>query len=597
MKTGSRRGAALAYVIVISAALMILAAGLLTAATFNVDASQNSLEGRQAYLDAKSSIEFGRAYLKLHPTSGSFSIVKTDTETGFAIKLGAQREADAITFYDSTQKVMNAAAQYNSSDRVRRLGYQYTVTQTPPTQPIKSIPEYLVTGSNFGSQYVFSNWWHPLLYPNVSTDYPVFFANYLHVEKGEHYLTAPEVILIGINSQNSLQSDYGAHVALTTDVVYIQKNLTGSPGDIWNQNSTSRFILNSLTNGRGVIVFGSNCMVSGLNRVTILKGCYAFKNGVDLFQLNSDPASDLYVYKNLTKLSTIPDYAVLDQDMIDSPEQVVSGDMQGDNSTHGTHWSSNGKITVSNGNYPRYIQYEKSIDKSWINNGNPIIKNYKAGLDEYEKKIVSWYLNDVSGWENVLWGNNNDDTNDYYENVANVYLAKKLTVQYVNSTKDFVVPAFKTVVFQADKITLNTQKTDTELGDSDSKPRITYENADEDKDSGYFANFILKSTDGNSDLSLTFPNDTVVHYSDPKAIEKRVYKQTYTIKAGKYLINSHISSQDHDFTGIGINLFSHKAEEYFANEKNRDPIDGGSDSGGGDSGGTTLSGGVYTDGQ
>lgn len=563
MKTGSKRGAALAYVIVITAALLILAAALISMAKFNLDASQNSLEGRQAYLDAKSAIEYGRAYLSLNPEKAdtSFTILRGGNALGF--KIGASGAANYVAKYDKDEKAINAAAKYKSSDRVRRLGYLFGTADGGVSDGAGKVGEFIACGPNFGDQFVFQNWWAPMPYQQVESPYPVMFARFLHVEKEEHYLKAPQVLLFGGNSSNSLQCDNASHLELTSDVIYVQKNIQGTKAGQGDTYGNSRFILKNLTTGRGVIIFGADCTISGPNYATILKGCYTFENGVDLFQLTDEQSSNDYKYKHLTRLDKNPDYASISQSMIDSPDKVFTGDTV---AQEGTNWSCYGKFNGDN--KPRYIIYKQGIDNNtWINDKNPILENQATGgLPDYREIINYWYLNDVANWSNVLWGNNDKNSSNYYLNVSNVYLAKEINLRYVNAEKkDFSVPEYKTVVFKADKISLSTEYSDTIAGSGTSRPLITHD--------GNSAYFILEAQNETNSVDLSVPNDIMVQYKNSTGIT-----QSYTIKAGSYSV-------------IKLNLFSDDAKTFFTTHTPTNPP-GGS----GGTGDVDLTSGVYTDG-
>ncbi len=565
MKSGSKRGAALAYVIVITAALMILAAALVSAAKFNIDYSQNSLEGRQAYLDAKSAIEYGKAYLQSNPDSGDFTVVYASDASGF--KIGAENATNTAAKYSATARTINATGKYKSSDRVHRLGYRMGKADSGDAGGIGG---FMVSGSNYGDKFVFQNWWAPMLYQQVEAQYPVMFVNFLHIDSGEHFLKAPQVLLFGVNGSESVHNDYASHVEFTSDVIYVQKNILGSAGDKWTHNSPSRIVLKNLTTGRGVIIFGQNCSISGFNNIMISKGCYAFQSGVDLFQLSDDPSSDNYKYKRLTLLNEIPSYANISESVIDSPDQVLSGDAQNQGeTTHGAHWSYHGGFNSDN--KPRYIIYKKQIQQYvWINDGNSIIENYTAGVQDYEEKIIDWYLKDTGNWGSVLWGNNIPSSNDYYTNVSNVYIGKEINLQYVNAAANFTIPEYKTVVFKADSITLNTQFTDTAAGDGSSRPKITH--------GGSTAQFILEALNASDTVKLHVPNILPVEYKNSSGP-----LQSYQIKAGYYTVKQ-------------MNLFSDQAKTFFANNPPKSTPDGGSGGSGSSGGGTEVTGGVYTDG-
>lgn len=300
MKTGSKRGAALVYVIVISAALLILAAGLLAAAKYNVDASQNSLESRQAYLDAKSAIEFGRAYLKTNPQSGTFSVVKTGTAAGFQIRPGAVNGAAAV--YDSTQKTINAAAKYQSSDRVRRLGYKLTATGNAGGA---STPKrYLVTGNEYadpnGRVWLYNNGEYFDLVGQKS-EFPVVATKVLRIQ-GSQTFSAPEMNFIGRkaemganeclysnNWQNSTTfvSDFFGFDGDIVGNAYFQGNgLVQSPVLKLASASSDRVVVHFASSVK-IILVNSNQAQNMVAPVEFDAGYYSFPSGTNLFDLQT----------------------------------------------------------------------------------------------------------------------------------------------------------------------------------------------------------------------------------------------------------------------------------------------------------------------
>jgi hypothetical protein len=306
MKTGSKRGTALAYVIVITAALLILAAALISTAKFNLDASQNSLESRQAYLDAKSAIEYGRAYLSLNPEKAdtSFTILRDGSALGF--KIGASGAANYVAKYDKDEKAINAAAKYKSSDRVRRLGYQYAMTQEPPTQAGNNT-NFLLCGSYYGTKSVI-NVWYPSIEADQSSDYPVIVMLTAHIDDKTNNLrslTAPELYFM---DSGTAIGGYKTSVGqLKTDFIYVAGDITGQ--DYRNQisesgNNTS-LILKTKTQDKGIIYFAKDCQFivsgnqlnpdgSGSRTILMNKGFYSYRDGTDLYGITEANKSTLF---------------------------------------------------------------------------------------------------------------------------------------------------------------------------------------------------------------------------------------------------------------------------------------------------------------
>ncbi len=573
MKTGSKRGAALAYVIVVSAALMILASALVFSAKFNLDSATNSLEGRQAYLDAKSAIEYGRAYVLQNPDAGSFTILKTSENSGFKIGSGE----NAVAEYDSTRKLIKASAKYRSSDRVRKLGYQFTTEEGKEDSDLPST-DFLALGT-YGNNDLVRDYGTPqFLNQKVKSAYPVLFNKKVQISSGESSLTAPAVYFLGGEGEGrNLYGEWWCNMTLNANFLYIHDSFYSS----FSKGQPTNCILT--VNGQEAnhfcfVYFKNDCKIYGNDgwQATIPSGLYKIKSGTNFFRLNEIENDPNNIHERLTEATDEETQAY--QNLIDYGDSVkdaskfFSGDVW--ELRYGLYWSTNGKIVGNltppdkgSGNTPRYIFYKKQIAKDWIQVGATVINN-RPGLGNYEEKTVFWYLNDVSEWGNALLGNNDQNSNEYYTNVSNIYLGKEINLLYVNASTDFKIPEYKTVVFKADSVTLNTRHSDTEAGSGDSQPKITH--------SGSTARFILEAQDPSDDVQLHVPNTLQVQYKDQNGIVRK-----YQIKAGWYEVRQ-------------LNLFSDDAKDFFNDTEPGDGPSGGSGSGGG---GTEITGGVYTDGE
>ena len=308
MKTGSKRGAALAYVIVVSAALMILASALVFSAKFNLDSATNSLESRQAYLDAKSAIEYGRAYVLQNPDAGSFTILKTSEDSGFKIGSGE----NAVAEYDSTRKLIKASAKYRSSDRVRKLGYQFTTEENGGSIGTDLPYSFMVSGIRYGSQngtiQLFNDNGEyanpgPTAFPIVATKAVIF--------PGNQTMDAPEINFIGrkeeMDTNNCLFSNnWGNATTLKADFIGFDGDIVGKARvqSDWPKTSlpeAPKLYIKSKTNSSSVIlrfsrklmiefVDPSNKLLTDYTRakpVEFEAGYYRFPNGTDLFDLEN----------------------------------------------------------------------------------------------------------------------------------------------------------------------------------------------------------------------------------------------------------------------------------------------------------------------
>ncbi|MCY1714425.1 hypothetical protein [Caproiciproducens galactitolivorans] len=475
MKIKSKRGAALAYVIIITAVMMVLASALILTAKANLEYTKNSLEGRQAYLDAKSAIEYAKAYLVKCPDSDDFSIVRNAGGSTFSV--GSPGAADAIAVYNSKNKVINASAKYQSSDRVRKLGYQFSQDGEVGTN------DFLVASQNYGKNLLYfsyggffsnpvsslfpkilfnthlpwddshqapggeipDNWWNMI--QNVSK-YPVLFPYSVRALYGESYtLKAPQILLFG--EDYSALCDEKTSIELNSDVIYIQSDI-----DVYSFIPVARPKLILKNSGRGVVVFQRDCKVDSIQ---ISEGCYSFKSGTDLFK-PKDVAS-------LKKLNEIPDYAKVDKNVLEKPRDIISGDVQFP-LENGAGWSLYGKIP-----------------------------DFSTSLESGEGKIVYWYLNDVSKWDTGKGRRTYD------------YSAKEIHLRYV-SDNNIKISKDKTILFKADSVTLsfsaNLKK---------NLPEITQSGP---------SSFLLKA----AELSVSDP--ITVRYSGEKG------PSSYEIRAGLY---------------------------------------------------------------
>ncbi len=536
MESNSKRGAALAYAIVITAALLVFASALISVAQFNLSASQNSLEGRQAYLDAKSAIEYGRAYLKLNPDKADkdFTILRADEGTGFLI--GGADAADAVASYDGTKKTISAAAKYKSSDRVRTLGYQFTATE--PQNPSSSDTDFVIVGATQFNGVPAMRRWNSgaAFYQGKSVSpYTVCFQYPVQLE-GNSSLTAPQIYFMGTDGSNASIYGYTGSLSLDSDFIYLSGNVTGQ-----NYSETNRMRL-KLSRVGGILYAAaqSGCKIvkatsGGVVTFVIPKGYYRIKAGCDLILLTEANMSDY-----LEPISGSEAGSDIDSDRVSYIESnyphILSGD-EWDNSK-GTRWTlNNGKLSDG---YPfEYDDAHGTHQVNWSGNGS---------LTAYN---VQLYVTDCSNWEKAFQGGNNA-----------VYQAQEIDLRYVNED-DFVIPKKQTVTFQADVISLSMEFRDDEVGENaDDRPGI------QGHDSSEHTRFILKPLHGNK-VQLYVPNELNVRQNKNHVL--------YTIQPGYYEVPE-------------MDLLSDDAKDFFSGTTPNDPPSGGSGDG-------TLTGGVYTDGK
>lgn len=410
MKTVSKRGAALAIVIVVSAAILILSAALVSAAVYNVSSSQNSLEGRQAYLEAKSAIEYGKAYVKKNPGCGDFTI-KTDSSTnsGFGIDTGDTSLAD----YSSTDRTIHAHVKYQSSDRYRKLKYTFPALAG-------GAPAYIDAGKRHGGIQIFND---PCNLSNTTVNSPVVAKSTVKLSGSQTIgFTADQMYFMGSGKCLEVKA-FDDAATLKADFIYFN-------ADICAVNGYNRLEITPKNNKNGIAYFNSVQLKQGTNNIIKKRDGSDFElNGYYLFSGTLNLFDD---YESLTKLT----------------EEEVIDELNGEKFT-------GEKLTASK----RFVEqnYEKMLSgdqdgAKWTGEGR-----LSNGTPSEQAGCVYLYVIECNDWGNVLKGV--------------PYKADEIHVQYVNDGKNFVFPEGKTVTFMADVISMNTQEADDKVDDGH-KPEI-----------------------------------------------------------------------------------------------------------------------------
>ena len=501
----SKRGVALAYVIVVTAALLVLAAAFIALAQYNLNASQTSLEGRQAYLDARSAIEFGKAYLAENPDAENFTIVRSATSgSGFAIN----GKGTQVASYDSTTKQLSAKAPFKTAaNRFRLLGYQFSGGSGSGGTPA----DYLICGTNYGTTSVIDNVVNsPEIGDNKKSDYPVVIQYLMRVgmKDGNRVwdtsrgLTAPEIYLM--DPSISLQLYTEDYAVFQTNFLCIGGNsitgmdYRGSLSDTTSHYST--LILKTNTpGGIGVLCFLQDCTLSidasggpHGRQVRIPKGYYSFNDNTNLYDLTSSNFNSM-----LTKLdsSRLPSY--ISTARVSFISNNYTSFLSGSNQTwsYGTIWTDDAGILA---------------------NGHPSNQDGGRGYS-FSSNEVFFYISSCKNWSKTLTAYGKQD--------IGIYAAKQIYMRYVNSTDDFTIPAGKTIVYQSNKIWMNTAKDDTSLGGD--VPIAA-------GDSG--SQFVLKALSGSGGFELDVPAALTVNYKDLSGAAK-----SYRIKAGTYQLAQQIN--------------------------------------------------------
>ncbi len=554
MSVGSKRGAALAIVVVVTAALLILSAALVSSASFNLSYSQNSLQDRQAYLDAKSAIEFGRAYVVKNPTSGDFKVNLDRTDYTFSINKGAAT-ANTVAAYESAGKILKASAKDKTLDRFKTLGYRFQFSEGASSNS----PAYISASLKLGNTTIFNGAYNNFaLTGNVRVDFPVFSNTRVSLSGRDcERLSSPQIYFMG-NPDSFVVNGDDFQTRLVSDFIYFNGNINCN--NTLKQNTglfLYRFDSDNDKTKYGVAYFNNvtisfSVWGSNNNKTSYsykLNGFYRFKGGTNL--LSTD--IDTNIHTDIDEKSKM--FIRLE------PEEI--GDVLGDEE---------GDVILAN---KAYIESNHDIiipgdttGTKWTSDVN-VIQSNKTGFTD---KAVFVYVVDCGNWNNLF--NNSNKVS---------YLAKEMYWNYVNVQTDFVVPEGKseqnkyspnTLVFQAEHISLNTQKHNSLDDDSGKKPKIVGKKG---------ASFFMMPLDTNAkEFNLTIPTELEIKYSDTNN-----NSHEYTInETGTY----HIKIGSEPFKD-GFNLFSSEAEKFFDETT---PSSGG---GSGGSGGTTVIGGEYTDGK
>lgn len=524
----SKRGVALAYVIVITAALLVVAAAFVSIAAYNLSASQNSLESRQAYLDAKSAIEYGRAYLANNPSAANSNFTVLRTASGSGFKIGSDDKNAVIATYSGNSKTINAKVPYKSAaDRFRLLGFKFNTSSGPVSDGLPQ-SDFLVGGGGYGLNEVLNyynysfNWYAFSQYPFISKTY--------RQTSGSNTLKAPQIFIF---NKSDYKGDclriYDYHsLTLISDLIYLSGGI-----DSYHSNGfyMPLYLQTYGDDDRGIIYFTEDVTEFG-KVIAKANTFYSFKNDCNLYNLKQGDLTEIE--------QPIPSKTTDEIEFIRSNlDNIISGDSY--DRSCGAGWAPLGSLSFG----------QPTVT------GNRQTSVYNA---DTKSKYVYFYANDCTNWDNVF------RNNDWSASSTATYSAKGIYFRYVNYFyDDFVIPMHKSVVFQADSITLSTEFSDDDVGkDADHRPAI------QGHDHSGKTEFILKPLN-NSVVKLYIPNELNICQNKNHVL--------YTIQPGYYSIPE-------------MDLFSDEAEEFFTNPDNI-PIDDGP----GGSGGGITTGGVYTDGQ
>ena len=616
----SKKGISLAFVIVVVMALMIFSAMLFSAASHSLSMTGTSTEGRQAYLTAKSAIEYAKTLAYDKAKSGGKLVpfsVGHDADGNYA-ELAAATAPNGTDCYaectnpggDGKNWKILAKVKYQNSGQYRQLAYTFTLNWNASV----SLPasDFFMAGVNYGSEKVLDldGYWFCLygIDKKKSSPYPVVENLPLVSKKsaGCGYLKAPEIILLGDNSSGNFDAPVGkycftsedATAELHSNFIAFQNDIYGHSYDNGNDKAHLHLYPSDDTAVSGILYFadgnGGNCTIqlgggngaADTRAVVIPAGYYRFTAGLDIFSLsatkNGYQDSDGH---SLTQLSVeetttpelkkyIRDISFAQSDKTSNSYSLISGADW--SNSKGANFESNG-VFAGNPTEPSR------------HNGNHWNVYNSSGDYNLDENAVFTYATSTGWPSSAAWpqyldpyGNMIDTNDGTHPNAKKyiIYAAKQFFLQFVSRSEDFKLPPTSdvyNVAFNSDLVSLSMAVSDTDAGaDADHRPKIVQAN---DAPSSQFLLTSL-STDENGnhkDVTLVIPNSIDVLYQNGS--------KSYHIPQGVYQVKS------------GFNFFDNDVEnwtKFWSDCKKANyPISDSGDSGG--SGGFTISGGKYAD--
>lgn len=558
----SKRGVALAYVIVVTAALLVIATAIVALANYNLNVSQNSLEGRQAYLDARSAIEFGRAYLTKNPDTEDFTIVRSSQSTsGSGLAVGAKGATGAIASYVKETGMINAKVPYSAThDRFRLLSYHIgggavissgsgssgsgssggssasgssgsgssggssgsssgssggssggssssgSSSSGSSSSGDSDNPQhdYLICGANYGTTPVIDNinTNSPTISENRQSAYPIVVRNLLQGTNDwdtERCLTAPEIYLLC--QPTSIRFYNQCYAALKSNFICIGgSSIEGQDGRAsFSDPSNMHSALILKTNP-----YGGTGVICFTQDCTLQIAGWAIGRTVQIPKgyYSFRDGTNLYdlTSPNFTSLLTRLDESSLPSYVSTSRVRFITG---------------NYTSFFTGGNGDWYYGAYWTDDAGVLANGRP--SNNSSGHQYiFNSSEVFFYITSCRNWENAI----NVSSNTGPDLNTGIYQAGQIYMRYVNSTDNFTIPADKTIVFRSNKIWMNTARDDTSPGGD---VPITAGSSG--------SSFLLQSVSGSGPFELDIPAALTVNYTNLNGTAK-----SYRIKAGTYLL-------------------------------------------------------------
>ena len=534
----SKKGVSLIYVIIASAALIILSGVVAVSAMRNMDLTMNSSYSRSAYISDKSAIEFAKGILEQQYEAGSlksFAVTSGDPY-GWAFNdshsYKVNSTVDGTNCFatcditpdttDSNKYTATITAGYPSSetDKKKLLKMVYT---THCTLGGGGFP-YIQYGCSYGGNNIIGDSINgvtggdvqvpTLLSSGGTSAYPMVFNIPVRTackSAQTSSLQAPQIFFMGghgVLHKNGVSGNLSgaSDDSLCNAALYansndsratIKSNYIYVASDMIVDAGSNNHLYISPISGTGYIYFANKCTVysSSLNGddhavlsnkrpiASAYEGLYSYNSQQDIFngRCSFTPVTDNNTITKVEKQNNV-EYI---EDMHDS---LACGDHNGTfTSPRKPDWASNGVITGSSS--------DGSCD-------------------------VFFYATDALKWK---------------DGDSPTYGASKISFMYVNGTTSAItVGGGKT--FKADAVSFCGQKQD---GAGDSSDGLTLKQCDGS------SKFILESSSGN-DVTVTVYHKLVVKKSGGSGYT--LTAGTYTVPSGTDLFDKNINNQNKENT-------------------------------------------------
>lgn len=476
----SKKGISLAFVIVVVMALMIFSAMLFSAASHSMSMTGESTDGRQAYLTAKSAIEYAKSEAYDQAKAGELKpfAVSQDVSGAFTdipnidTNLGIYKNLNGTTNYatctnpggDGVNWKITAKVKYKNSAQYRQLAYDFKLQYGEDT--LGAVNSYAAAGWRYGNNTILNSDNSFSGSPNI----PYPFVSSKTVPITSQYPAAPEMYFL--NAENSFSASRNGGTfscSLDSNLIFFNGPITGGSTDAKNnqQNLTlqnSRYNRLSL-NGHAGIVWFHNASISDYGiTLKISDGAYYFNSGFNLF-----------------------DSSILSSDKQFLPS-VPTEDFQKNPSLKAMNLPA--KVSYYEANAGKIKSSEKDGGVGWTDTG----KLSTNPSDQTGNDVFLYTTKDMY----------NADLQNFHSSV--IYKARSIAMQYMGTQDNpFTVPG-QTITFQTGTFWFNAQSTDGYPADDTNVkdiPAIKGVNTD--------SHFIVKSPDdSHSPVKLILPHGLVV---------------------------------------------------------------------------------------